>query len=685
MESKEAGVNSLTGVAVASLIEKNVMNEDPHWVARKYNMLRSFSDPLHPSLDELKLLKLAKSNSKGAWTSVLRADELRSIMDDGDAFSGFEEPMPCFAPSYKRRKGTVEGDCGDYTDPTKIISGFSNTGNIESEMAYQRVQEQLKSEELHKTGSGNNLLGHRKVSVVPTMTEWSRDRSNTTHSGNNSGNSTPNRERSSTFQTDERNSGGGSGLRDSPSLKSRSVDLSDIGASVEYSGEEGGGEERDSDYEYRDSDTSKKYPVARRRKAGVLQAAVETTVPKKPVDPRKLRPPSYTDRILIHSLPDRHSRLTVQAYDLCDNVRISDHRAVSMTLKLQVNGAVSYKTPNSSLVHDIRREPKFDLFELTISNVFVKLGADDAQESSDEEDEEEEEENYRDTEESVLDLPVVTHQNPLHAAKSRPVSVNLDSMLSPSTSYGTGRSSAMQHSVEVEMSSSFTPSHMAAVEGKVSPAKKTARFAAAEEERESTATSRDSTISAQPDLEAQHSADSVPDSKRNSRKRSIFGFAFPSAPGDESSTDEKPTRPVSISRTAAPARKKSYFAFGGGKAEPAPPSEDAEDAILKEMAADSLAWKSEPGEWRKRVQEEDRRRKEERQAAPVTPTVMISKLNHQVKKTKKKRSADKTIDQLTVVFPLPSKDPLLTHRKLYDFSQAFGKLGADQVKIEKEM
>lgn len=66
----------------------------------------------------------------GAWSSVLRADELRSIMSDGDAFSGFDEPMPCFPPSYKRKKGDAEGDCGDYTDPLKIIQGFTNTGEV---------------------------------------------------------------------------------------------------------------------------------------------------------------------------------------------------------------------------------------------------------------------------------------------------------------------------------------------------------------------------------------------------------------------------------------------------------------------------------------------------------------------------------------------------------------------------
>lgn len=58
---------------------------------------------------------------------------------------------------------------------------------------------------------------------------------------------------------------------------------------------------------------------------------------------KKLRPPSYTDRILIHSLPDRQDRIAVQAYDFCDRLRVSDHRAVSMTIRLEVNTGVNFQ------------------------------------------------------------------------------------------------------------------------------------------------------------------------------------------------------------------------------------------------------------------------------------------------------------------------------------------------------
>ena len=47
----------------------------------------------------------------------------------------------------------------------------------------------------------------------------------------------------------------------------------------------------------------------------------------------------------------------------------------------------------------------------------------------------------------------------------------------------------------------------------------------------------------------------------------------------------------------------------------------------------------------------------------------IQKLKAQLKKRSKK--SDKRIASLVVVFPLPCKDPLLAHRKLFDLSRAF--------------
>ena len=49
-----------------------------------------------------------------------------------------------------------------------------------------------------------------------------------------------------------------------------------------------------------------------------------------------LRPPSYTDRVLVHSLPDERQRLRLKAYDLFETVTSSDHRPVGLCMELMV-------------------------------------------------------------------------------------------------------------------------------------------------------------------------------------------------------------------------------------------------------------------------------------------------------------------------------------------------------------
>ncbi|CAN0310178.1 unnamed protein product, partial [Phaeothamnion confervicola] len=49
-----------------------------------------------------------------------------------------------------------------------------------------------------------------------------------------------------------------------------------------------------------------------------------------------LRPPSWTDRILTHSLADKQSRLVAGPYELCDAVLGSDHRPVCGAFTLKV-------------------------------------------------------------------------------------------------------------------------------------------------------------------------------------------------------------------------------------------------------------------------------------------------------------------------------------------------------------
>ena len=58
----------------------------------------------------------------------------------------------------------------------------------------------------------------------------------------------------------------------------------------------------------------------------------------------KLRPPSFTDRILIHSLHHHHhhhhNNLIIKHYDMCDDIRLSDHRPVSMAISITADKSV---------------------------------------------------------------------------------------------------------------------------------------------------------------------------------------------------------------------------------------------------------------------------------------------------------------------------------------------------------
>mmetsp|Transcript_920 Transcript_920/g.1773 ORF Transcript_920/g.1773 Transcript_920/m.1773 type:complete len:794 (+) Transcript_920:1537-3918(+) len=61
------------------------------------------------------------------------------------------------------------------------------------------------------------------------------------------------------------------------------------------------------------------------------------------------RPPSYTDRVLVHSLPDQKLFLDITGgtYDLCDDVLASDHRPVALTCALGVDA--SYSRPKKGI------------------------------------------------------------------------------------------------------------------------------------------------------------------------------------------------------------------------------------------------------------------------------------------------------------------------------------------------
>ena len=102
---------------------------------------------------------------------------------------------------------------------------------------------------------------------------------------------------------------------------------------------------------------------------------------------KKMRPPSYTDRILVHSLSNRSRRLAFQAYDTCEAMVVSDHRPVSMVMTLEVNSAVIFPLnfvqkldekkfgQNNKAGADsiIVGKGKYYLYELIINNLKVDL------------------------------------------------------------------------------------------------------------------------------------------------------------------------------------------------------------------------------------------------------------------------------------------------------------------------
>ena len=78
------------------------------------------------------------------------------------------------------------------------------------------------------------------------------------------------------------------------------------------------------------------YGAGGKTKTGAGGGAFEGcyTLHKKSEGAKGQRPPSYTDRVLLHSLPDLAADLTIDAYDVCEAMAGSDHRPVAATLHL---------------------------------------------------------------------------------------------------------------------------------------------------------------------------------------------------------------------------------------------------------------------------------------------------------------------------------------------------------------
>ncbi|CAK0803609.1 unnamed protein product, partial [Prorocentrum cordatum] len=82
-----------------------------------------------------------------------------------------------------------------------------------------------------------------------------------------------------------------------------------------------------------------------------------------------LRPPSYTDRILAHSLPDCRKALVCRAYELCDAAMGSDHRPVAAVYHLRYQADERMKFNNMHLMET----RGWRIFTVSVENVDVHL------------------------------------------------------------------------------------------------------------------------------------------------------------------------------------------------------------------------------------------------------------------------------------------------------------------------
>jgi hypothetical protein len=187
----------LSYLVAATTLEYELSGKDANWLMHMYQR-DFFGFEVGVKRDTPQMTQMAAQR----WERLLQYDELRMVMSANEVFTGFKEMPAHFPPSYRRKKGHLRGDCGDYTDLQRLYSAY--TTNVEED--------------------------------------------NTT-----------------------------------PELKG-------------------------------------------------------------------MRPPSYTDRIIFHSLPDQEHLLRPAAYLLCDSLRGSDHRPVSMVCDLIVNKTVTLSTVATSLV-----------------------------------------------------------------------------------------------------------------------------------------------------------------------------------------------------------------------------------------------------------------------------------------------------------------------------------------------
>jgi hypothetical protein len=361
--------------------------DDSNWYQRKYRLFEGQHSSRGLSLSEEMHMQRSAEVCGEEWAKVLYSDEMLYWMRAGEIFHGFQELPIRFPPTYKRKKGASAGFCGDYTNYGEIIQGFSNLGDQEGEVQGGYGEGEVKTAEGEKVGEreaegvseGKKDEGDqgggvgvgleatkvdqvRSLSRPPLAKQHTRNRSDVTSvTSNASSNSTTTATTSSSA-------------------------LASCDASPQGKGRAGAAR-----------------GAARRATIFPLMKSESFEAKKK----SKIRPPSYTDRILFHSLsspcPDpcssfasiscsspqegqhqsqrqrqlqsrtaetTRSRLHSMKYGFCDSMRASDHRPVVMTMLLEVNRSI---LPSSGISSTLNSHVV--ILQLSISQLSVSYSA----------------------------------------------------------------------------------------------------------------------------------------------------------------------------------------------------------------------------------------------------------------------------------------------------------------------
>jgi hypothetical protein len=140
--------------------------------------------------------------------------------------------------------------------------------------------------------------------------------------------------------------------------------------------------------------------------------------------------------------------------------------------------------------------------------------------------------------------------------------------------------------------------------------------------------------------------------------------------------DDIAERRTKLSRSMVSKKKSIFGAFYKSYNEDAA-AEQSQSGVdmIEELSRETMSWEeanrskgSGAGTWRRKLQEEEEE-KEKRKAAGNRSGAKI--VAAKLKKVKKTQKNDKQVYSVVIVFPLPSKDPLLSYKKLHDFSKAY--------------